>query len=216
MKIKYFGHSCFLIDDELLIDPFISGNPKCPFEPNEIKCKIICVTHDHPDHLGDAFEIAKNNDATIVAIHEIAQEALKRGIKAEGMNIGGEISTCGWKIKMVLALHSSNLGHPAGFVLEKNGKRIYHAGDTGLFGDMRIIGEEGLDLALLPIGDRYTMGTKDAVKAAELLNPNMVIPMHYGTFPVINPSPEEFKKVFESKFKEKIVKVMKIGEEIEF
>ncbi|MCD6478086.1 MAG: metal-dependent hydrolase [Candidatus Aenigmarchaeota archaeon] len=216
MKVKYLGHSCFLINGELLIDPFISGNPKCPFDPSEIKCKIICVTHDHSDHLGDAFDIAANTGATVVAIHEVAQEALSRGLNAEGMNIGGEISVGEWKIKMVLALHSSNLGHPAGFVLEKDGKRIYHAGDTGLFGDMKLIGEDGLDLALLPIGDRYTMGTKDAIKAVEFLNPKMVIPMHYGTFPIINQSADEFKKEFELKFPGKVIKVLEIGEEVDF
>ena len=118
---------------------------------------------------------------------------------------GKTISVKGVTIKAVPAYNTNKPFHPkenewVGYVLTVDGVTIYHAGDTGLFGDMRIIGEEGLDLALLPIGDRYTMGTKDAVKATELLNPNMVIPMHYGTFPVINPSPEEFKKVFESKF----------------
>ena len=192
MKIRYLGHSSFLIEN-LLIDPFISGNPKCNTDPMDIKCSIICVTHDHPDHLGDAFEIAKNNDAVVVAIHEIAQLASSKGIKSEGMNIGGTVKVGEWKIKMVNAQHSAGVGHPAGFILKKSGKTIYHAGDTGLFGDMKLIGEEGIDIAMLPVGDRYTMGTDDALKAVKLLKPKIVIPMHYGTFPIINPSPDEFK-----------------------
>ncbi len=209
MRIKYFGHACFLID-ELLIDPFITGNPKCNFKPEEIKCKIICVTHDHQDHLGDAIEIAKNNNATIVAIHEIAQFALSKGVAAEGMNMGGSIKLGDWEIKMVPAFHSSNLGSPAGFVLRKNGKTIYHAGDTCLFGDMKLIGEEGIDIAMLPIGDRYTMGVNDALRAVEFLKPKIVIPMHYATFPVLNQDPTEFAEKCSVR-----VEIFEIGEEKE-
>ncbi|MCD6367604.1 MAG: metal-dependent hydrolase [Candidatus Aenigmarchaeota archaeon] len=195
MKVKYLGHSCFLIED-LLIDPFISGNPKATVRPEEIKCKIICVTHDHSDHLGDAFEIARANDAVIVAIHEVAVLAQSKGLKAEGMNIGGSIEIGDWKIKMVEAKHSSDKGHPAGFILfnKKFNKTIYHAGDTGLFGDMKLIGDEGIDIALLPIGDRYTMGVDDAVKAVNLIRPKIAVPMHYGTFPVLTGTPDDFKE----------------------
>lgn len=209
MKVKYLGHSSFLIEN-LLIDPFISGNPKANINPDDIRCDIICITHDHSDHLGDAFEIARRNNATIVAIHEVAVLAQKKGLKAEGMNIGGTIEIGEWTIKMVNAQHSSNLGHPAGFILKnkESGKTIYHAGDTGLFGDMKLIGEEGIDIAMLPIGDRYTMGVNDAVKATEFIKPKIVIPMHYGTFPVLVGKPEDLKRLCPVK-----VEIFKIGEE---
>lgn len=206
MKVRYFGHSCFLIDN-LLVDPFITGNPNCNVKKEDIKCDIICVTHDHPDHIGDAFQIAKNNNAVLVAIHEIAEEAASKGLRSEGMNIGGQIKVGEWEIKMVLALHSSSKGHPAGFVLRKEGKTFYHAGDTGLFGDMKLIGEEGIDIAMLPVGDRYTMGVKDALRAVDFIKPKIAVPMHYGTFPIINPDPGTFTescpvKVEEFKFNE--------------
>ncbi|MBU2638548.1 MAG: metal-dependent hydrolase [Nanoarchaeota archaeon] len=209
MKVKYLGHSAFLIGD-LLIDPFMTGNPNCREKAKDIKCRVVCVTHDHPDHLGDAFEIAKRNKAVFVAIHELAELAASKGIKSEGMNIGGCITVGGWKIKMVEALHSAGMGHPAGFVLEnvKLGKTIYHAGDTGLFSDMKLIRRERIDIAMLPIGDRYTMGIKEAVKAAALLKPKVAVPMHYNTFPVIQANPEDFKKKCAVK-----VKIFKSGEE---
>ncbi|MBI5332300.1 MAG: metal-dependent hydrolase [Candidatus Aenigmarchaeota archaeon] len=194
MRIKYFGHSAFLIED-LLIDPFIEHNPHCKIKAKDIKCNIICITHDHGDHLGDGFEIAKNNNAVIVAIYELSQLAQKNGLKSEGMNIGGWITAGDWRIKMTEALHSSQ-GHSAGFILHntKVNKKIYHAGDTGLFGDMKLIGNEGIDIAMLPIGDRYTMGIADALKAVEFIRPKMVIPIHYNTFPIITADPEDFRK----------------------
>ena len=195
MNITYFGHSAFLIED-LLTDPFLSGNPKCRTSPDEVSCNIICLTHDHDDHLGDAFEIGKRNNAVIVAIHEIANYAASKGLRTEGMNIGGTIIVGDWQIKMVEALHSSNMGHPAGFILKhmEFNKTIYHAGDTGLFSDMRLIGDEGIDIAMLPIGDRYTMGIKDALRAVDLIRPELVIPMHYGSFPAISVNPRDFKQ----------------------
>jgi len=195
MNITYFGHSAFLIEG-LLTDPFLSGNPKCRTSPDEVSCNIICLTHDHDDHLGDAFEIGKRNNAVIVAIHEIANYAASKGLRTEGMNIGGTIIVGDWQIKMVEALHSSNMAHPAGFILKhmEFNKTIYHAGDTGLFSDMRLIGDEGIDIAMLPIGDRYTMGIKDALLAVDLIRPELVIPMHYGTFPAISVNPEDFKQ----------------------
>ena len=195
MIVRYLGHSAFLIED-LLLDPFLNGNPKCKTTPGEVNCNIICLTHDHDDHIGDAFEIGKRNNAVIVAIHEIAKYAASEGLRTEGMNIGGTITVGDWHIKMVEAQHSSNLGHPAGFILKhrKFGRTIYHAGDTGLFSDMRLIGDEGIDIAMLPIGDRYTMGIKDALRAVDLIRPELVIPMHYGSFPAISVNPEDFKQ----------------------
>jgi len=189
MKIKYLGHSAFLIDD-LLIDPFIKKNPICLVKIEDIKCNIICVTHDHWDHLGDSFEIAKNNNAVIVGISEIAKKADEKNLKTEHMNIGGSVKVGDWEIKLVLATHS---GNPTGFILKKD-KTIYHSGDTGLFMDMMLIGEYNIDVALLPIGGRYTMDIEEAVEACKLLKCKKAIPMHYNTWDVIKVNPKEFKK----------------------
>ncbi len=211
MKLKYFGHSAFLIED-LLIDPFLTGNPHCTTETGDVECNIICLTHDHDDHVGDAFEIGKRNNAVIVAIYDFAKDVSSKGVRTEGMNIGGTITVGDWDIKMVEALHSSNKGHPAGFILKhrKFNRTIYHAGDTGLFSDMKLIGDEGIDIAMLPIGDRYTMGIGDAVKAVELIKPGLVIPMHYGTFPAVEVDPEEFKRQCPVE-----VEIFQLGEEMD-
>lgn len=195
MKITHFGHSAFLIED-LLIDPFITGNTQCKANAEDIACKIICVTHDHPDHIGDTIDIAKRNDATVVAVHELALGLQKEGVKTEGMNIGGMIEIGDWKIKMVKAEHSADVGRAAGLVLANSqyDKTVYHAGDTGLFGDMVLIGEEGTHIAILPIGGRYTMDETDALRAVDLLQPEIVIPMHYNTFPGIEADAEEFAR----------------------
>ena len=194
MKVQYLGHAGFLLED-LLIDPFINGNPSCPIKCEDIKCQIICVTHDHPDHLGDTVEIAKQNNATVVTIFELASQLESEGVKTVGMNIGGTVTVGDWKIKMVEAKHSCVLGSPAGFILEnvRLGKKFYHAGDTSLFSDMRLIGEVGIDVAFLPIGDHFTMGIADAVRAVEFVQPKLAVPMHYNTFPMIAANPEKFK-----------------------
>lgn len=195
MKVQYLGHAGFIIED-LLIDPFIKSNPNCPVKCEDIKCQVICVTHDHFDHLGDTVEIAKQNDATVVAIFELATKIEAEGVKVVGMNIGGTVTVGDWKIKMVEAKHSCELGSPAGFILEnvRLGKKIYHSGDTALFSDMRLVGEAGIDIALLPIGDHFTMGTVDAARATEFIQPKLAIPMHYNTFPMIAADPEDMRK----------------------
>jgi len=193
MDIKYFGHSAFQIDD-LLIDPFISGNQKSTDDPGKIQCNLICITHDHRDHIGDAFSIAKRTGAKIVAISEVAEKAIAGGITVEKMGIGGTIRTGDWEIKMTPAMHSSYSGAPAGFILKKAGTTIYHAGDTALFGDMKLIGDRGIDIAMLPIGDRFTMGVEDALTAIELIRPKIVLPMHYETFPTLTGDPKELQR----------------------
>lgn len=193
MKIQFLGHAGFLIDD-LLIDPFISGNPLAKVKPEDIKCKVICVTHNHPDHLGDAFEIAKRNNATIVGIHEIAVLAQEKGLKAEGMNIGGKLKINKWQIKMEIAFHSSASGMPCSFILKKDNKVLYHAGDTGYFSDMERFKEYNIDIAFIPIGDRYTMGIEDALKCIKAINCKIAVPMHYATFPFIEQNPSKFKE----------------------
>jgi L-ascorbate metabolism protein UlaG (beta-lactamase superfamily) len=197
MKVTWLGHSAIKIENSktIYIDPFLSGNPSASITPDEIdKADIVIVTHYHGDHLGDAFKICKKTGATLVSIHEVAVEAEKEGIKAEGMNIGGTVEIDGVKVHMVIAWHSAEKGNATGVVIEIDGKKIYHAGDTGLTYDMKLIGEFfEPDLSFIPIGDRYTMGIPSAVKAVELIKSKMIIPIHYGTFPIIEANPEEFK-----------------------
>jgi len=198
MEITWFGHSAIRIQGSkiIYIDPFLTGNPKASTSPEKIKdADIVVVTHHHGDHLGDAYAIAKKTKATIVAIHEVAVEAAGLGLTAEGMNIGGTVEVKGVKVHMVLAHHSAEKGNAAGVVIEMDGRRLYHAGDTGLTYDLRLIGEFFKpDLSFIPIGDRYTMGIPSAVKAVEFIQTKKVIPIHYGTFPIIQSDPHEFKK----------------------
>jgi len=216
MEIVYYGHSAFLYrgSKKIFIDPFIKGNPTSPISVEDVKeCDLVLVTHDHSDHLGDGFEICQKTGATFVSQHELACKAGEMGIKTEGMNIGGTISKDDIKIHMTLALHSSETGHPAGFVVTLDGHSIYHSGDTGLFSDMRLIGEMYKpEVALLPIGDRFTMGIEEAVKAVEFINPTYVIPMHYGTWPPISIDPLTFKKRVGDKA---TVIILKPGEKFE-
>jgi L-ascorbate metabolism protein UlaG (beta-lactamase superfamily) len=198
MKITWLGHSAVIIKGSrtVVIDPFLTGNPAAAMTPEDItQADVVIVTHDHGDHKGDSFEICKKTGATLVSIHEVAVQAEAEGIATEGMNIGGTVDTHGIKVHMVQALHSSETGDPAGVVVEMDGKMIYHAGDTGLTYDMKLIAEFfHPDLSLLPIGDRYTMGIGSAAKAVEFTQTKRVIPIHYGTFPFVEADPEEFKK----------------------
>lgn len=210
MKITWYGHSAFLLEGKAktLIDPFITGNPAAPVQAGEIECDIVAVTHGHGDHLGDALPIARRNGAQLVAIHEIARYADSQGIESIGMNMGGSVGVRGIEISMVPAWHSSGIdaanfgfsgGTPAGFVIEDE-RTVYHAGDTSLFSDMQLIGElYKPDIAMLPIGDLFTMNPEHAVRAAQWIKASTVIPMHYNTFPLIEQDPEEFKSLVESK-----------------
>ncbi len=195
MKLKYLGHSAFLIDNRILIDPWIS-NPLYKGKPEEFKdVKLILVTHGHGDHVGDALEIARISGAKIVSIYELGNLLESEGVKTIKMNIGGTIEWEDYLIKMVPAIHSNSYkgryaGMPAGFLIETpDGIRIYHAGDTDVFCEMKFI---KTDIALLPIGGYYTMDIFDALKAVELIKPRIVIPMHYNTFPEIETDPEVF------------------------
>jgi len=226
VKITWLGHSAFLFEAEkkLLIDPFISGNPLAPCSPEELNPDIIAVTHGHRDHLGDTIEIGKRTGCRIITIHEVANYIKSKGVFAEGMGKGGTVNVEGIKLTMTDALHSSSIdasgfsfdgGSPAGFIIRINGHSIYHAGDTGVFGDMKLIGElYEPELAFLPIGDKFTMGIKEATKAVELIQPKTVIPMHYSTFDVIKQDPEEFKRAVEAKVDTKVI-IMKPGESID-
>ncbi len=198
MNITWLGHAAVMIkgSQTVIIDPFLTGNPAAAVRAEEIdQADVVVITHDHGDHRGDAFAIAHRTGATIVAIHEIAVEAQAQGIPAEGMNIGGTVEVKKIKIHMVPALHSAEKGAAAGVVVEMDGRRIYHAGDTGLTYDMKLVGEFfEPDLSFLPIGDRYTMGVPSAAKAVEFIKTKRVIPIHYGTFPIVSADPEEFKR----------------------
>jgi len=223
MKLKYFSHSAFQITTDngkvILIDPFFTGNSTSPVSVEEVKADYIILTHAHGDHLGDAFEISRTYDAPIIAVNELADYAASKGLKAHNMHIGGGHNFDFGRVKFTIAHHGSKTpdgeyaGEPAGVVVTADGKSIYHCGDTGLFYDMKLIGETTpLDLMLVPIGDNFTMGIDDAVKAVELANPAIAIPMHYNTFPVIEANPEEFKQKVEAKGKK--CRILNYGEEI--
>lgn len=224
LKLTYLSHSTFILDDgnyKLIIDPFITGNPTCPIKVEDVKVNFVVLTHSHGDHLGDAFTIGKNNDALVIAVNELANYAAENGCKAHNMHIGGAYNFPFGRLKFTIAHHGSSspdgryMGEPAGVVIKMGGKTVYHTGDTGLFLDMKLIGElDKIDLFLVPIGDNFTMGIDDAVKAVEFVNPVLTIPMHYNTFPVIPADPIEFRKKVEALGKN--CRVMEFGETLEF
>ena len=204
-QVRFLGHSCVTITDgkyKLIIDPFITGNPQATVKESDIDVNYILVTHGHGDHLGDTIAIAKRTDATIIASHELATMCAIEGITAHSMHIGGKHDFKFGSVKLTIAHHgggggddaSRYTGPPVGFLVTIGGKTIYHPGDTGLFYDMKLIGDRHkIDLAFLPIGDNFTMGIDDAVTAVEFLQPAKVVPIHYDTWPVINVEPEDFK-----------------------
>lgn len=223
-KLTYLSHSGWLIQtaqQAIAIDPFLQGNPLAKLKPSEIKADFIVVTHAHGDHLGDSIPIAKASKGTIIANFEIANYCSAQGAKTHPLHIGGAHEFPFGKVKLTPAWHGSSFpdgkygGTPAGCLLIINGKTIYHTGDTGIFMDMQLIGEmHPVDIFLVNIGDNFTMGIDDAVKAVQLVKPKLTIPMHYKTFDIINVDPGEFKrKVNEKGFE---VKLLDIGEGIEF
>jgi L-ascorbate metabolism protein UlaG (beta-lactamase superfamily) len=203
LKATFMGHSCVLVTDSqynIIIDPFLTGNPQAKIKAEDIKVDFILVTHGHGDHLGDAIEIAIRNKAVIIAPNELAVYVSKLGAQAHNMHIGGAYNFPFGRVKLTIAHHGSAAGdgliytgNPCGFLITMGGKTMYHSGDTGLFYDMKLIGEMNkIDLAFLPIGDNFTMGVDDAIKAVEFLQPKKVVPIHYGTWPLIDTEPEEF------------------------
>lgn len=224
VKLTFIGHSAWLLDDgktRIVIDPFITGNPVAAMQPSEIKTDYVIVTHGHGDHLGDAEAIAKANNATVIANNEIAIYLSGKGVNAHNMHIGGGFDFPFGRVKLTNALHGSALndltylGHPAGVLLNFGGKTIYHAGDTALTKDMELLGEyEDVDIAMLPIGDNFTMGVRDASIAAKMVKPKIAIPMHYNTWPPIKADPEEFKRLLADTGIEVII--MNAGETREF
>lgn len=207
MQVSYHGHSVVKIktgSKTILIDPFISGNSLTDLKASEEKPDVILLTHAHNDHVGDTIDLAKTNDVQVVAPVELANYLGSQGLNAIGMNLGGSHEFDFGTVKYTKAFHSSSYtteegdviygGMPAGLLFKAEGKTIYHAGDTEVFGDMAIIGERNeIDVAFVPIGDFFTMGPEDAAYAVELLKPKTVVPIHYNTFPPIKQDPEKFK-----------------------
>ncbi len=207
MKITFLGQSGFHIEingHSILIDPFMSGNELAVNSPDEFSPSHILLTHAHGDHYGDTEDIAKRSGATVVSSFEIANYVGEKDIQAHPMNPGGSRTFDFGKVTFTPAWHSSSFpdgtygGMPMGIILEIEGKRIYHAGDTALFSDMKLITRGGIDLAILPIGDNFTMGPDDALEAVKMTQPKEVIPVHYNTFEVIQQDAGAFKSSVES------------------
>lgn len=210
MKLRYFSHSAFQVTTDsgtiILIDPFLDDNPNSPVKSKDVKPDYIILTHAHNDHLGDAMKIAKNNKLTFICVNELANYLISKGFQAHNMHIGGGHNFDFGRVKFTIAHHGSATpdgtyaGEPAGIILQADGKTLYHTGDTGLFLDMKLISELNgpIDYMLLPIGDNFTMGISDAVRAAEFVRPKVAIPIHYNTFPAIKADPEEFQQKAEA------------------
>ncbi len=194
-KFTWYGHAASGLETggyKLVIDPFLDGNPAASLSPEAVEADFILISHGHGDHVGDAVAIAKRTKALVISVNEIAVWFSNQGIESHGQHLGGGFKYPFGYLKLTLALHGSALpdgsngGNPCGFLLTTNdGKKIYLAQDTGLFGDMKLIGEEGIDLAVVPIGDNFTMGPDDALRAVKLIQPQTVIPIHYNTWDLI-------------------------------
>ncbi|APB30760.1 metal-dependent hydrolase [Vagococcus teuberi] len=227
MKIGYHGHSVISIETNdgkrLIVDPFITGNDLTDLVLDDVEVDYIFITHGHADHIGDMVYLAKKTKAQVVAIPEVCHFATSQGIEnVHHMNIGGSFNFPFGRVTMVFAQHSSGyefngemiyMGEPAGFVFEIDGTMIYHAGDTAFYSDLSLLADDfQIDVAFLPIGGNFTMGIKDAVKAAKIINANVNIPIHYNTFPVIEQDP----KYFVNSLPKGKGKVLQPGEFIEY
>jgi L-ascorbate metabolism protein UlaG (beta-lactamase superfamily) len=202
MQIRFLGHAAFALEHDgktVLIDPFLTGNPKAAAGADELPADAIFLSHGHGDHIGDTVAIAKRTGAPVVAIVELAGEIAAEGVQTHDPNIGGTVDLGFASVRLTPAWHTSTtpggtINTPAGLVVEMGGKRIYHLGDTALFSDLALPAKRGhVDLAIVPIGGHYTMDRFDAVVAAELLKADQIIPCHYNTFPPIETDAQAFK-----------------------
>ncbi|MFQ5452696.1 MAG: metal-dependent hydrolase [Candidatus Zixiibacteriota bacterium] len=221
-NVRFLGHSCVTITEgqhKLIVDPFINDNPQSPVKADEIDVNYILLTHGHGDHVGDAISIAKRTGALVIANFELANLCASLGANIHPMHIGGSHNFDFGRVKLTIAHHGGGYGEdasrytgpPVGFLITIGGKTIYHPGDTGLFYDMKLIGEMNqIDLAFLPIGDNFTMGIEDAARAVEFLQPKKVVPFHYSTWDII----EEDPKNFATKVKNAEVIILKPGDEL--
>lgn len=226
ISVHYLGHSCFLLTTakaKILIDPFLTGNPKAATTADKVSADFILVSHGHGDHYGDTVAIAKRTGATVVAPYELALHAGGQGAKVYPMGCGGGKDFPFGRVQLTIAHHSSSVDEggktismaaPVGFLIKVDGKTIYFAGDTALTMDMELLGRRNsIDLALLPIGDNFTMGPSDAAEAVRMLKAKRAVPMHYNTFELIEVGPAIFKKEAEKHGSK--VDVLKPGESIE-
>jgi L-ascorbate metabolism protein UlaG (beta-lactamase superfamily) len=223
IKVTWYSHACFMIetnDTQLLIDPFITDNPLSPVQADDLEADYIFVSHGHGDHLGDTVAIAKRTGATVIANFEIQNWVANQGVEnVHPLHIGGGFDFPWGRVKLTIAHHGSALpdgsygGNPCGFLFYLQNKKLYHACDTGLFYDMKLIGEEGIDLAILPIGDNFTMGPDDALRAVKLIDPAQVVPIHYDTFDVIKQNPQTWADRVQKETSAKVI-VMNPGDHL--
>jgi L-ascorbate metabolism protein UlaG (beta-lactamase superfamily) len=204
VKIKCLGHACFTAGDgkhTIIFDPFLDENPEAAVSPDEVQADAVLPSHGHSDHLGDAIPIAKRLGVQIIAPYELAMYCARHGADVVPLHIGGGTDLPWGRVKLTFATHGGGIvgddlieygGPPCGFLVTMSGQTLYYAGDTGLFGDMKLIGESGIDVAILPIGDHFTMGVDDAVRAVEFLRPKAVVPTHYSAFEPIQTDPAIF------------------------
>ncbi len=211
VRLTFLGHACFHIKSEqgeFLFDPYLTGNPKAAKKAQDVTADAILVSHGHSDHLGDAISISKRLSIPIIAAFELAIYCQQQGARTHAMHIGGDYTfPFGW-VKLTPAWHGSSVleeekivytGQPCGFLVRSGGKTVYFAGDTGLFGDMRLLGDMyDIDAAMLPIGGNFVMGIEDAARAAKMIRPRVVVPMHYDTFQLIEQEPKEFARLVQA------------------
>ena len=227
-KVTYLGHSGFLVEangTKIVVDPLLTNNPLAKLKPENVKADFVFLSHGQAQQIQDGASIAKANQATLVAPLELARFVERFGVKSHPMQVGGAFQFPFGRVKLTFAHHSSSfiedekeavyLGNACGFLMTLEGKNMYHAGDTGLFYDMQLIGQlQKIHLALLPIGGNFTMDIEDAIKAVEFLNPELAIPMHYNTFENIKASPQEFvTRVRDLGFR---AKDLEVGESCDF